>query len=255
VSITVPKVFISYSHDDQAHKKWVLELAQRLRNSGIDAILDQFRLGLGDDLGGFMEKSVAESDRIIMVCTDTYISKANDGLGGVGFEKMIMTSEYMNQIDTKKVIPLIRQNGTHIVPTFLKSRLHINFSRDDEFELQFDNLLREIHEAPLFKEPPVGNNPFDSVTEKPAESIADKKTDLLKVWVENYNKGYGFLTSNDVTDLLGCSRIFAEVYLSELETDNFINAQQTYSGGSYLQGYVLTDKTKLYAIEQSWITE
>ncbi len=151
MSATVPKVFISYSHDSQDHKKWVLELAQRLRNSGVDAILDQFRVGLGDDLGGFMEKSVAESDRIIMVCTDNYVSKANSGLGGVGYEKMIITAEYMKSIDNNKVIPLIRQNGTHNVPTFLQTRLHINFSRDDEYELQFDNLLREIHKAPLFK--------------------------------------------------------------------------------------------------------
>lgn len=255
MTITVPKVFVSYSHDDQAHKKWVLELAQRLRNSGIDAILDQFRVGLGDDLGGFMEKSVAESDRIIMVCTDTYVNKANDGLGGVGYEKMIMTAEYMNQIDSKKVIPLIRQNGTHTVPTFLKSRLHINFSREDEFELQFDNLLREIHEAPLFKEPPVGNNPFESVIEKPAESVTDKKTELLKVWVESYNKGSGFYTLDDVQHELGCSRIFAEVYINELMSDDFIIKQETFDGVGLLRGFALTKKTKLYAIEQGWVTE
>ncbi|GEM76113.1 toll/interleukin-1 receptor domain-containing protein [Vibrio sagamiensis] len=158
MSSNVPKVFISYSHDNQSHKKWVLELAQRLRNAGVDAILDQFRVSLGDDLGQFMEENVSDSDRIIMVCTETYVTKANDGLGNVGYEKMIMTSEYMREVDSKKVIPLIRQTGTHNVPIFLSSRMYINFSRDDEFELQFDNLLREIHQAPLFKEPPVGNN-------------------------------------------------------------------------------------------------
>jgi hypothetical protein len=43
-----------------------------------------------------------------------------------------------------------------------------------------ENKRREIHGKPLFKEPPVGNNPFESVTEKPAESVTDKKTELLK---------------------------------------------------------------------------
>ncbi|HIF9099592.1 TPA: toll/interleukin-1 receptor domain-containing protein [Photobacterium damselae] len=253
---TIPKVFISYSHDDQSHKKWVLELAQRLRNSGVDAILDQFRLGLGDDLGGFMEKSVAESDRIIMICTDTYVAKANDGLGGVGYEKMIMTAEYMSNIDSKKVIPLIRQKGTHNVPTFLKSRLHINFSRDDEFELQFDNLLREIHEAPLFKEPAVGNNPFESVTEKPAESVTDKKTELLKSWVNSYNEGDGFFTFEDLHRQLGCSKIFAEVYINELEKDGFIKTGFVHlQYGDVLRGFDLTNKAKMYAIQQGWITE
>lgn len=257
MNAVVPKVFISYSHDDQAHKKWVLELAQRLRNSGVDAILDQFRLSLGDDLGSFMEKSVAESDRIIMICTDTYVTKANDGLGGVGYEKMIMTAEYMSQIATKKVIPLIRQHGTRNVPTFLKSRLNINFSREDEFELQFDNLLREIHEEPLFKEPPVGNNPFESVTEKPAESVIDKKTELLKVWVDSYNKGQGFFTSEDIETLLACSKIFAEVYINELKADGFIESDFHHSAyrRDTMVGYSLTDKTKLHAIQQGWITE
>ena len=255
MSTSVPKVFISYSHDNQDHKKWVLELAQRLRNSGVDAILDQFRVSLGEDLGSFMEKNVAESDRVIMVCTDTYVAKANDGLGGVGYEKMIITSEYMSQIDTKKVIPLIRQNGTYILPTFLKSRLHINFTRDDEFELQFDNLLREIHEAPLFKEPPVGNNPFESVKEKPAESITDKKTELLKSWIISYNKYNGFFTFSELNRKLNCSRIFAEVYIAELREDGFIKKDQHWTGHDYIDGFSLTDKAKLYAIQQSWITE
>ena len=258
MSVNVPKVFISYSHDTQPHKKWVLELAQRLRNAGVDAILDQFRVGLGDELGGFMEKSVAESDRIIMVCTDNYVTKANSGLGGVGYEKMIMTAEYMTNIDSNKVIPLIRQNGTHNVPIFLQTRLHINFSREDEYELQFDNLLREIHQAPLFKEPPVGNNPFESVIEKPAESVTDKKMELLKIAVDYYNQGHTVFKFDDFKRLLGCSKIFAEVYISDLLSDDFIWKSLQRSNGRHspvIEVYQLTDKTKLHAIKQGWVTE
>ncbi|WP_352284001.1 toll/interleukin-1 receptor domain-containing protein [Pseudoalteromonas sp. Q18-MNA-CIBAN-0097] len=259
MSVNVPRVFISYSHDTQAHKKWVLELAQRLRNAGVDAILDQFRVGLGDDLGGFMEKSVAESDRIIMVCTDNYVTKANSGLGGVGYEKMIMTAEYMTNIDSNKVIPLIRQNGTHDTPTFVQTRAHINFSREDEYELQFDNLLREIHQAPLFKEPPVGNNPFESVVEKPAESVSDKKMELLRWWVSSYNQGDGFATSDDIQHQLACSRIFTELYISELLRDKFIKRgvvrAKTINYNEFIDGFELSDKAKLYAIEQGWVTE
>ncbi|WP_370457663.1 SEFIR domain-containing protein [Rufibacter sp. XAAS-G3-1] len=35
------KVFISYSHDSNNHKDWVLQLATRLRLNGVDVILDQ----------------------------------------------------------------------------------------------------------------------------------------------------------------------------------------------------------------------
>lgn len=257
MSVKVPKVFISYSHDTQDHKKWVLELAQRLRNSGVDAILDQFRLSLGDELGGFMERSVAESDRIIMVCTDNYVTKANNGLGGVGYEKMIMTAEYMANIDSNKVIPLIRQNGTLNVPIFLQTRLHINFSRDDEFELQFDELLREIHQSPLFIEPPVGNNPFESVVEKPAESVTDKKMVLLRKMVEYYNQGKEAFHFNELHGFLDCSKIFAEIYVSELTENNFIQKKVSRALGTSRTTtlYILSNKAKSYAIKQGWVTE
>ncbi len=43
-----PKVFISYSWDtengDDEHKKWVRDLATKLRSHGVDVILDQFDL-------------------------------------------------------------------------------------------------------------------------------------------------------------------------------------------------------------------
>lgn len=87
--MSIPKVFISYSHDSMEHKKWVLELAMRMRNNGIDAILDQWKLNPGDDLPHFMETNLASSDYTIMVCSTKYVEKANSGKGGVGYEKTI----------------------------------------------------------------------------------------------------------------------------------------------------------------------
>lgn len=156
----IPKAFISYSHDTLEHKKWVLELATRLRNNGIDAILDQFELQPGADLPHFMETHLASANKIIMICTDKYVDKANKGQGGVGYEKMIVTSNLLKSIDENKIIPIIRQNGTAEVPTFLKSKLYINFSKKDDYEFSYDELVRTIHNSPLFEKPPIGNNPF-----------------------------------------------------------------------------------------------
>ena len=36
------KVFISYSHDSEEHKKKVWDLSARLRNDGIESIIDQY---------------------------------------------------------------------------------------------------------------------------------------------------------------------------------------------------------------------
>ena len=51
-----PTVFISYSHDSPAHKQWVSELGAKLRQNGVDAVLDQWDLNPGDDMTRFMEK-------------------------------------------------------------------------------------------------------------------------------------------------------------------------------------------------------
>ena len=116
-----PRVFVSYSHDSITHKKWVLDFATTLRNRGVDAILDQWDLRPGDDLPHFMETQLENSDYALMICTEKYVEKANAGEGGVGYEKMIMTSSMLSRIDSNKVIPIIRQNGSNNRPTFLKS--------------------------------------------------------------------------------------------------------------------------------------
>ena len=33
--MTVPKVFVSYSHDSPEHKKWVIDLSTRLMSNGL----------------------------------------------------------------------------------------------------------------------------------------------------------------------------------------------------------------------------
>ncbi len=68
----IPKVFISYSHDSPSHKKWVGEISSKLVENGIDVILDQWDLGLGDDVPKFMENSVTVADR---TPTGTFITK------------------------------------------------------------------------------------------------------------------------------------------------------------------------------------
>lgn len=137
-----PKVFISYSHDSAEHKKWVLEFATTLRLRGADVILDQWDLKPGDDVPHFMENHLESADHVLIICTNNYVQKANSGVGGVGYEKMILTASMLSRINSNKVIPIIRQNGTRECPTFLRTKLYIDFSKSEEIEYSFDNLLR-----------------------------------------------------------------------------------------------------------------
>lgn len=158
--MTPPKVFISYSHDSDAHKDWVRQFATDLRNGGTDAILDQWRLAPGQDIAAFMQRGITDSDRVILVCSETYVRKAEGGAGGVGYERLVLTAELIQNIDTKKFIPLLRANPSQRIPAFLGPRLFVDFNHDDLYTARLDQLLRELLGVPSSIEPPIGPNPF-----------------------------------------------------------------------------------------------
>jgi hypothetical protein len=76
-----PRVFMSYSHDSSEHKRWVAYLSGELRKNGIDVILDQWDLPLGGDATRFMEEGVRDADRVLVVCTEIYVRKADSRHG------------------------------------------------------------------------------------------------------------------------------------------------------------------------------
>ena len=101
--------FISYSWDSEEHKLWVLALAERLRDDGIQIILDRWHLKLGQNKNYFMERAVGDSDFVVVICTPTYATKADQRQGGVGYEATIITSELADDLLTDKFIPVVRE--------------------------------------------------------------------------------------------------------------------------------------------------
>ncbi len=139
-----PKVFISYSHDTPEHKQWVSELSAKLHRKGVEVILDQWHLRLGDDLAQFMERGIRDSDRVLVICTDSYVRKANAGEGGVGYEPMIVTRKLVEDVGNNKFIPIIRQAlGEDKTPSFLGTQVYIDLPAEDQFDEKFNELLRE----------------------------------------------------------------------------------------------------------------
>lgn len=245
--MTVPRVFVSYSHDSQGHKKWVLDLAVRLRNSGVDAILDQWELQPGDDIPHFMERHLAAADRVLMVCTDIYVQKANSGTGGVGYEKMIVTSEVMKSIESNKVVPIIRQRGTHNVPTFLKTKLFIDFSQDADLEYAFDELVRALVGAPLFKKPPIGNNPFQPVDDTAVERSADAVIDLMRVVVGQFERStHAWVLYSQVVAHSRVSRILLDMTIKQAVSQGLITLDN-------VGDLFLTDAGKHFAVQHGLI--
>jgi hypothetical protein len=156
-----PKVFISYSHDGDEHKEWVLRLATDLMGKGIDTILDQWDLDLGANLPKFMDHGLQGSDRVLAVCTDNYNEKSNSGIGGVGYENTILTAELLLNQQTTKFIPVVRAvSKTMKTPLCLAGRMYIDFSDDLAYEQSLEQLVHEIYGVKLRPKPKLGKNPF-----------------------------------------------------------------------------------------------
>jgi hypothetical protein len=208
--MTAPVVFIPYSHDSQEHKQWVLDLATRLRSSGIDAVLDQWELGPGSDLPQFMEQNLSRASRVLMICTERYVEKANAGVGGVGYEKMIVTADLMKRIGSNRVIPIVRQKGSVNLPTFLGTKMYIDLSTSDLFESGMDQLLRDLLSAPLFVKPPLGTDPFKETKGQAQPTLLSPVNQFMKAVAKVYwqSSPDGMLDTRTVQTAMDVSKLF-----------------------------------------------
>jgi len=156
-----PKCFISYSWDSDDHKDWVKQLATELQNKGVFTHLDQWDVHPGMDLTKYMETCIRESDFVLLICTPIFAQKANGGIGGVGYEKSIVTGEiFQEAASTKKFVPILRKGKkADSLPSYLKSRAYIDFRNDDKFVLNLDELLRHLHQSPKYERPSLGQKP------------------------------------------------------------------------------------------------
>lgn len=154
-------VFISYSWDSDEHCNWVLNLATKLAENGVYVILDRFDLKAGKTMTQFMEKAVNQSDKVLLIMTPNYKDKADNRVGGVGYEYSMITQELYLKQDSEKFIP-IRKNGTYdeCAPKFLSSFISHNMTTDTTFDKDFTDLLRIIYDEPEIKRPPLGKKPI-----------------------------------------------------------------------------------------------
>jgi hypothetical protein len=248
--MSIPKIFVSYSHDSRPHKSWVLSLATKLRASGVDAILDQWELKAGDDLPSFMEKFITDSDYILMICSENYVAKANSGRGGVGYEKMIVTSDLMESIDSNKVIPIIRQNGKYDVPIFLKTKLYIDMSSDELEEFGFDELIRTLHKSPLYKKPELGKNPFESgemPRPKKPEPVGDGLKEIMAILIQAFNNtSEQYVLYRDLIKSSPLSRIMVDYGIDSAVAEDLITRD--------LDGdIIILAKGRCYAVEHGLV--
>lgn len=184
-TVKVPKVFISYSWKPIENKKKTTELAKRLSADGVQVIIDVWNLSEGQDKYQFMEQMVNDPEiiRVLIICNKEYADKANSKKGGVGAESLIVSKEIYSQADQKKFIPILFErddNGKEHIPTFIHSRIYIDLSQEDEFEEQYEKLLRNIFDKPESRRPPIGSPPPYITEQEPVFLRTAHKVRIIK---------------------------------------------------------------------------
>ena len=162
-----PPVFMSYSHDNDEHSDWVMQLSSRLRGDGVNVCLDRWDVTLGGNLAHYMERAADETYRVLAVVSENYSRKCNDRSGGAGVEAQMLSARLFEQLHSDAVIPIIRNNPKDPpdLPAFLSGRRWQDFRDAATEEAAYERLLRHIHGVAVDVAPPIGRNPFEGRTD------------------------------------------------------------------------------------------
>jgi len=154
-----PRVFISYSHDSDAHKDRVLRLSNNLRDGGVDCHLDRYETFTQEGWPRWMSAQIDSANYVLVICTETYKRRATGeelpGVGlGVSWEGMFITQEIYNKggRNTKFIPVIFTQADAPNVPKFLTgySRFCIETTKG------LEELYRFLTSQPAVVKPPVG---------------------------------------------------------------------------------------------------
>ena len=217
----IPKVFISYSwsSDDT-----VLPLAERLVSHGVDVVLDKWDLTEGQDKYAFMERCVNDPNinKVLIVSDKVYAEKADSRTGGVGDETVIISGEIYGKMTQEKFIPIVAErdeNGEAYMPAYIKTRIYVDLSDENRYEEEYEKLLRNIYDKPIYSKPKLG--------EKPNWLEGDKATffplkDLIK-----QIKGATTTKKQE-----SCINKFLDMYVETLRSSckyNTVNGEEVYN--------------------------
>lgn len=164
-------------------------LASRLREDGVDVILDKWDLKPGHDSIAFMESMVTDKSvtKVIMICDRVYVEKADARQGGVGTESQIISPEIYASSSQDKFAAVMTEadeQGQAYIPTYYRGRIYFNFLSGETFEDSYEQLLRWLVNRPQHVKPKLGAVPESILSVKPAatatQSRAKRAEDALR---------------------------------------------------------------------------
>ena len=151
-------VYISYSHDSEKHREFVLSLSNKLRAEGVDCMIDRYINGFPPEgWERWMRNQILASDFVLVVCTENYLRRFdnldNENGRGVTFEGMIISKALSeNKHSNTKYIPLIPEEGSlEYIPEPLKPYSAYRLPSD------YEMLYRILTGQPTYATPKLGS--------------------------------------------------------------------------------------------------
>lgn len=159
----MPRVFVSYSRDDDALQAWVEGLAARLREDGVDARFDLWDHPTGQTIEERMNSEVRAADFVLVVGSPGYRAKVEareDGTGSsaAAYEAMLL-GVLMLDDNRRKLIPIVaRGERRDALPLQLRGLLAYDLQLPMTFERHYRALLQVLlgvaPSAPTLGKPP-----------------------------------------------------------------------------------------------------
>jgi hypothetical protein len=157
-------VFISYSHDSTAHSQRVLELADALRNQGVNVELDQYEVRPPQGWPQWCAQQLRpqSSKFVLMICTDIYRHRIEDQVPadegrGVLWEGRIISNYLYNAKENKRFIPVLLDDATvDSIPQPLPADTRYVLKTFDLNDPGYRALYRELTAQRAVIKPPTG---------------------------------------------------------------------------------------------------
>jgi hypothetical protein len=144
------RLFISYSHDSRQHEDRVLALADRLREDGIDAVVDQYSPAPPEGWPMWMDREVQKADFVAMVCTETYLRRVEGreepgkGRGVLWEAKLIYNLSYEADTAVQRLVPILLEGGAaSFIPLPLRELTNYRVDTPEGYEAFYRHLTNQ----------------------------------------------------------------------------------------------------------------
>jgi len=192
------EVFITYSWDSPEHEQRVLDLTNHLRTNGFDTVIDK-GLSQNETATNFvkmMHKAMAEHEKVVVVLSQGYKTKAENFKGGVGEEYEILINDVKDH-PTKYILASFEGRGDDIVPLGLKGRDIVDLSSSNGENTLFGKLMD--HKKYEFAEVGKDKPKLDTVLVQPFEVASIHPIEIeTPIIVPTGNAGFGGNKYNDI---------------------------------------------------------